>query len=73
MNKTDKDTSIVMNQVKDSKFFIVQSKIGYDWQNKNVFRSYQMAKDYASFYEGNEIRIDCFTPSIGIHIYVNIR
>lgn len=69
----EKDTTVLLDQVKYSKFFIVQVKNGYEWQNKNVFRRYNEAKSYASFIEDRNVRIDCFTPSCGIHTYVMIQ
>lgn len=69
----EKDTSVLLDQVKYSKFFIVQTKNGYEWQNKNVFRRYNEAKTFASFIEDRNVRIDCFTPSCGIHTFVMIK
>jgi len=69
----DKNKSVSIDQVKYSKFFIVQVKNGNNWQNNNVFRRYNEAKTYASFIEDRNVRIDCFTPSIGIHTFVMIH
>lgn len=69
----EKDTTVLLDQVKYSKFFIVQVKNGYEWKNKNVFGRYNEAKTYASFLEDRNVRIDCFTPSCGIHTFVMIQ
>lgn len=69
----EKDTTVLLDQVKYSKFFIVQVKNGYEWQNKNVFRRYNEAKSYSFFLEDRNVRIDCFTLSCGIHTYVMIK
>lgn len=67
-----KDTTFLLDQIKFEKFFVVQIKNGYEWQNKNVFRNYNEAKIYSSFLEDRNVRIDCFTPSCGIHTYIMI-
>lgn len=56
--------------VKYSEYFIVQAKCADEWQNKNVFKSYKRAKEYASFIDYTQVRIDCFSPGCGIHAYV---
>lgn len=56
--------------VKYSEYFIVQAKIASEWQNKHVFKSYKRAKEFASFINYTQVRIDCFTPGCSIHAYV---